>query len=170
MARVCIFCGKQFTGQKKNREHIISGWLVEEADLRKRTTRIDFDGRSFDAAMHRIVADSCAACNEASSATELAAKDAYVKIKNATDLAESDAHALLDWLDKTRVGLWLWTLSNSCLTKIALTLRSAARNALRSLFTVINFWRARGLRSKISAASIFSLTPRRALSNHTERI
>jgi hypothetical protein len=35
MTKLCIFCGKEFRGQKKNREHIISDWLVDEADLRK---------------------------------------------------------------------------------------------------------------------------------------
>jgi hypothetical protein len=31
--RNCIFCGAEFTGQKRNFEHIIPAWLVQEADL-----------------------------------------------------------------------------------------------------------------------------------------
>lgn len=109
--RTCIFCGVEFRGQKKNFEHVISRWLVEHADLAKRTMPVALQGRQFDAAMNRIGAHSCAKCNDESSGLESAAKHAYGKILNGDDLFEWDIQVLLDWLDKVRTGLWLWLVA-----------------------------------------------------------
>ena len=38
------------------------------------------------------------------------AKIAYEKIRDGTALDKADGRALLDWIDKVRVGLWLWLL------------------------------------------------------------
>jgi hypothetical protein len=113
MARLCCFCGKSFTGQKRNREHIISDWLVREADLKKRTMSVHIGGHTFQAAMKRIVGDSCETCNSAFSALEGQAQTAFSKVKKGDLLLEQDAEALLDWLDKVRVGNWLWLLGVS---------------------------------------------------------
>jgi hypothetical protein len=110
MERVCVFCGRSFTGQKKNREHLISDWLVDEADLRKRTMTVDIGDRTFNAAMSRIVGDACEKCNSLYSDLEGAAKTAFIKIKSGQDLDQADGRALLDWLDKVRSGMWLWLL------------------------------------------------------------
>ena len=113
MARLCCFCGNSFTGQKRNREHIISDWLVREADLKKRTMSVHIGGHTFQAAMKRIVGDSCETCNSAFSALEGQAQTAFSKVRKGDLLLEQDAEALLDWLDKVRVGTWLWLLGVS---------------------------------------------------------
>jgi hypothetical protein len=110
MIRSCLFCGKEFRGQKKNREHIISDWLVDEADLRKRTMTVNIGARTLEVAMQRIVADSCEDCNSSLSGLEGRTKTAVLKIKNGLCLLENDGQTLLDWLDKVRTGLWLWSL------------------------------------------------------------
>jgi len=108
--RRCIFCGEPFTGQGHNFEHVIPRWLVREADLSKRTAPIDFPSKQFEAAMSRIGGRSCEACNDASSGLEGNARIAYTKIRDGNDLSPSDGRSLLDWLDKIRVGMWLWSL------------------------------------------------------------
>lgn len=104
----CLFCGEPFTGQKKNFEHIIPKWLVTEADLMSRTTSVRFPTKHFDAGMSRIGLRACEACNSEASTLEANAQTAYLKIKNGLALENLDGLALLDWLDKLRVGLWLW--------------------------------------------------------------
>ena len=108
--RRCLFCGEPFTGQGHNFEHVIPRWLVQEADLSKRTAPIDFPSKKFSAAMSRIGGRSCETCNDASSDLEGRARIAYVKIRDGDDLSPSDGRSLLNWLDKIRVGMWLWSL------------------------------------------------------------
>ncbi|KYK50583.1 hypothetical protein A1D31_38775 [Bradyrhizobium liaoningense] len=105
-----MFCGKPFSGQAHNFEHVIPRWLVREADLSKRTAPIDFPSRQFSAAMSRIGGRACETCNEASSDLEGRARVAYANIRDGNELSSSDGRSLLDWLDKLRVGLWLWAL------------------------------------------------------------
>lgn len=109
--RRCIFCGKPFTGQKRNFEHVLPAWLVREADLKKRTAEVSLGSKKFNAAMSRIGGQSCETCNTESAKLEGAAQSAYVKIRDGNELMPSDGLALLDWLDKVRTGLWLWALS-----------------------------------------------------------
>ena len=60
--------------------------------------------------MSRIGRQACEACNSASSDLEGRARATYVKIRDGSELSLSDGRTLLDWLDKVRVGLWLWAL------------------------------------------------------------
>ena len=113
MARLCCFCGNAFTGQKRNREHIISDWLVREADLKKRSMSVQVGSHTFQAAMNRLVADSCETCNSAFSELEGQAQGALSKVRKGSLLGEQEEEALLDWLDKIRVGTWLWLLGVS---------------------------------------------------------
>ncbi|MET4425765.1 hypothetical protein [Bradyrhizobium sp. RT3a] len=111
--RRCMFCGLPFTGQKHNFEHVISDWLVKEADLKWRTSAVDLPSKKFDAAMNRIGGRVCEACNSTSSDLEGRARTAYAKLRDGEQLLEADGEALLDWLDKVRVGMWLWTVDVS---------------------------------------------------------
>lgn len=106
----CIFCGTPFSGQKRNFEHIIPAWLVEEADLRKRDMSVQLPGISRKVSMSRIGLKVCKTCNDADSRLEAQAKIAYLAIKAGEDLADDQVRSLLDWLDKVRVGLWLWLI------------------------------------------------------------
>lgn len=80
--RGCIFCGKLFSGQKRNFEHVIPTGLVKEADLSKKTSPIDFPSRQFNAAMSRIGGKACEACNSAISDLEGRPRAAYVKVRD----------------------------------------------------------------------------------------
>lgn len=70
----CIFCGTPFSGQKRNFEHIIPAWLVEEADLRKRDMPVQLPGISRKVSMSRIGLKVCKICNDADSRLEAQAK------------------------------------------------------------------------------------------------
>lgn len=104
----CIFCGNIFTGQKRNFEHIIPAWLVKEADLGKRVMPVRIPGISRDVPMSRIGIKVCRTCNDADSELEGHAKIAFLAIKEGAELTDTMALVLLDWLDKVRLGLWLW--------------------------------------------------------------
>ncbi len=106
--RRCIFCGKTFTGQATNFEHVIPQWLVEEADLSKRSAPVNFLGRKFDVGLNRLGTKVCEKCNDERSGLEAAAKGVYLKIRDGIALTQNDGKVLLDWLDKIRIGLWLW--------------------------------------------------------------
>lgn len=106
----CIFCGAEFSGQKRNFEHIIPTWLVKEADLRNRDMQVQLPGIKRKIAMSRIGLKVCEGCNDADSDLEGRAKDAYLKIKAGDDLSDAQVFAMFDWLDKVRVGLWLWLI------------------------------------------------------------
>jgi hypothetical protein len=106
----CIFCGNPFSGQKRNFEHIIPAWLVEEANLRKRDMPVQLPGISRKVGMSRIGLKVCKTCNDTDSALEDQAKIAYLAIKTGAALTDDQVRSLLDWLDKVRVGLWLWLI------------------------------------------------------------
>jgi hypothetical protein len=108
--RRCLFCGEPFTGQGRNFEHVIPRWLVREADLSKRTAPVNFPTKKFSAAMSRMGGRACESCNDTSSHLEGQARIAYAKLKDGDALTPSDGRSLLDWLDKVRVGLWLWSV------------------------------------------------------------
>jgi hypothetical protein len=109
----CIFCGEAFTGQKKNFEHIIPRWLAEEADLNRRDMEVNLPNRTLKVGMGRIGLKVCTTCNDADSGLEGAAKQAYLALKAGADLTDDEIHTLLDWLDKIRVGLWLWLIEST---------------------------------------------------------
>ena len=109
----CIFCGETFSGQKKNFEHIIPRWLAEEADLNRRDTEVNLPNRTIKVGMGRIGIKVCKACNDADAGLEGEAKQAYLTLKAGADLTDREIHTLLDWLDKIRVGLWLWLIENA---------------------------------------------------------
>jgi len=108
--RRCVFCGSLFKGQKRNFEHVIPEWLVSAADLRRRKMEVHVGKKLVTVAMNRLGSASCAVCNQTSSALEGAAKTVFSKIHSNQALSQDDAVTLLDWLDKVRVGLWLWLL------------------------------------------------------------
>lgn len=109
---LCVFCGEPLAGKKTNFEHVVPKWLVAEADLKKRQMEVDLSNRKFKAAMNRIGAWACERCNSERSTLEANAKAVYEKLRDGEALTQQDGRTLLDWLDKIRVGLWLW-LNNS---------------------------------------------------------
>jgi hypothetical protein len=106
----CPFCGKPLSKGKKNFEHIIPKWLVKEADLLKRLMPIYIGGRQKEVPMKDIGLQSCIECNQKFSDLESKARDAFMKLAHSSSIDSSDTELLLNWLDKIRVGMWLWTL------------------------------------------------------------
>lgn len=104
----CVFCGDTFSGQKRNFEHIIPQWLVQEADLRQRDMQVELPGVSRKVAMNRIGLKVCKTCNDEDGVLEAQARGAFAKIKDGENLHHDQIIILLDWLDKVRIGMWLW--------------------------------------------------------------
>jgi|GEM_PF-5993921 len=109
----CIFCGEEFTGQKKNFEHIIPQWLVKEACLAGRGMDLNLPNRTIKMGMTKIGIKVCKNCNDAGSHLESDAKFAYLSLKEGAELSDAEIRTLLDWLDKVRVGLWLWLIEHT---------------------------------------------------------
>jgi hypothetical protein len=105
-----LFCGEPFTGQGHNFEHVIPRWLVREADLARRAAPIDFPTKKFSAAMSRLGGRACETCNNKCSDLEGQARIAYAKLMDGDAITQADGRSLLDWLDKVRIGLWLWSV------------------------------------------------------------
>lgn len=109
-AKLCIFCGLPLAGQKRSFEHVIPKWLVEEADLKKRTMEVPIGNRIINVAMSRVGTKCCDKCNSDFSGLEARAKVAYSAVRDGEVLSSEIANDILDWFDKIRVGLWLWSL------------------------------------------------------------
>lgn len=63
--------------------------------------------------MNRIGMKVCEACNSERAGLEADAKRAFFALKSGHALVDSEIRSLLDWLDKVRVGLWLWLVENT---------------------------------------------------------
>ena len=109
----CPFCGKLFVGQKRNFEHVIPKWLVTEADLKSRQMEVNLESGPLSVGMNSIGSKACATCNSKYAKLEDLAKIVFFKIRDGADLHSDDIDIFLDWLDKIRIGLWLWGLDIS---------------------------------------------------------
>lgn len=109
----CIFCGKPFAGQRKNFEHIVPRWLVVEADLSRRDMDVNLPGQSRKIGMGRIGIKVCETCNNDGASLEADAKSAYISLVNGDELEDDQIVTLLDWLDKIRIGMWLWLVEQT---------------------------------------------------------
>ena len=69
--------------------------------------------RRFELGMGRIGMKVCVRCNNDGSNLESDAKMAYLALARGDDLDDGAVRNLLDWLDKIRIGLWLWLGENS---------------------------------------------------------
>lgn len=108
--KVCIFCGREFRGQKKSFEHIIPRWLVEEADLSRRNMEIFLPHKNITMGMGKIGTKVCVSCNEDGSVLEAKAKQAFQKINADTIISSIEIYDLMNWMDKVRIGMWLWMI------------------------------------------------------------
>ena len=109
----CPFCGKAFAGQKKNFEHVIPKWLVAEADLKSRQMEVNPETGPLSVGMSSIGSKACVVCNSKYGKLEDLAKSVFMKIRDGSELSPDEIEILLDWLDKVRIGVWLWGLDIS---------------------------------------------------------
>ncbi|WP_143737129.1 hypothetical protein [Erythrobacter tepidarius] len=63
--------------------------------------------------MSKIGMKVCAACNDEHANLEADAKIAFLKLESCEALSPQEVINFLDWLDKFRVGIWLWYLQLS---------------------------------------------------------
>lgn len=113
MMRRCVFCGKSLAGTKKSFEHILPTWLAEHSDLAKRQTTILTPKKSVKVDMSKIGMKVCATCNDEHASLESLAKTAFLKLEACEALSPQEVINFLDWLDKFRIGIWLWYLQLS---------------------------------------------------------
>jgi hypothetical protein len=109
MEKFCVFCGKQ--PQEKNREHVIPRWLIEMTGDPKRIVRFGvmseqpFRIREF--SFDSLVFPACTGCNTRFGVLEERVKKIVPELLAHKPVGTDELIALLDWLDKIRVGLWL---------------------------------------------------------------
>ncbi len=108
----CVFCGA--APDTKTKEHVLPVWLIEATGDPKEPVPLGMDRRTGKVRFFpfkSLVLPACKACNEAFATLEASAARVVKAIFAREDLTENDARTLLDWLDKVRIGLWLWELS-----------------------------------------------------------
>jgi hypothetical protein len=113
VAKFCIFCGALPVG--KNKEHVIPQWLLQLTGDPNRTVPLGMDYTKPGLPTRHFSYDSftfpaCEVCNSTFSALESRAQRVVLAMLGGAPLSAADLDALLDWLDKVRVGLWLGTL------------------------------------------------------------
>lgn len=104
----CVFCGNR--PKKKNKEHILPQWLIALTGKPSRVVDIALDyrnGKTISFSWSSFVAPACEKCNSAYANLECSAKLLVEKLIAREELTASEYILLLDWLDKTRIGLWL---------------------------------------------------------------
>jgi hypothetical protein len=110
MRKCCVFCGN--SPENKNKEHILPQWLIRMTGDPKRiaTFGVDFAKQpfapkqfSFDA----LAFPACTEYNNSFSHLESAAEPVIRALLSYQAVSAADLIAVLDWLDKVRVGLWL---------------------------------------------------------------
>lgn len=107
--RLCIFCGRTPNG--KTREHVIPYWLLEMTGNPLRVVTL---GQNFEKnkaliqySWSNFVAPACKDCNNKYAALEAQIKNYVEALQRREPLPGSAYIALLDWLDKVRIGVWL---------------------------------------------------------------
>jgi len=106
--RQCVFCGQPPTN--KNREHIVPKWLLELTGDPSRVVTMAIDpqsGEPIKFSWSALVMPACEACNLEYSALEAAVKPIVLALLDRQPITSREAFALLDWLDKVRICLWL---------------------------------------------------------------
>lgn len=108
MEKNCVFCGKE--PEEKNKEHILSRWLIEMTGDPRRNAHFGFDFeqmRNSEYSFQQFVFPACKACNEVRSDWESRVKNIFVDLIANKSLTIKKIDMLMDWFDKVRIGLWL---------------------------------------------------------------
>ncbi len=110
MEKFCIFCGQHPT--EKNKEHVISSWLIELTGTPNRTARFFVTSKDKvleprEYAFDQFTFPACSMCNNGFHQLESRAAQVMRSLLGRKPLSSFDFSVLLDWLDKVRIGLWL---------------------------------------------------------------
>jgi hypothetical protein len=98
---LCVFCGE--IPKQKTKEHILPQWLLRETETEQKGLLHGTVGYPFKG----FILPACYSCNNIYSALEAQAQRVVNLIQSAQFVSAHDIDALLDWLDKVRIGLWL---------------------------------------------------------------
>ena len=106
----CVFCGS--APESKTREHVIPQWLIKITGDPKRKANFHVDWKKKPPTVRQYAFDqftfpACDICNGNFAKLESATQEIVISLLGGRELAETDFHLLLDWLDKVRVGIWL---------------------------------------------------------------
>lgn len=107
--RFCVFCGCAPSG--KTREHVVPYWLLEMTGDPRRVVTFGQNFKKDKAPIRyswsNFVAPACDECNNKYAALEAQVKVHVEALQRREALSVSAYIALLDWLDKVRIGVWL---------------------------------------------------------------
>jgi hypothetical protein len=118
LKKFCVFCGKK--PDSKNKEHIISQWLIKMTGDPNRQINLGFDTRHYDETGESRIRTfsfksfqfpACKKCNTEFSELEAVVKRYFERIFQKDYFFNTEIDQLLDWFDKVRVGLWLGSIS-----------------------------------------------------------
>lgn len=112
MAKRCVFCG--LTPEKRSKEHVLPKWLIEATGRPREPVTLGVDRRTGKPRVFpfkNLTLPACKACNAEFGELEGDASRVVKALLSGGSLTEPDVTILLDWLDKIRIGLWLWELA-----------------------------------------------------------
>lgn len=69
---------------------------------------VNLSNRPVSVSMASIGSKACVSCNSEYAELEGSAKTAFVNIRDGKNLTADEIEVFLDWLDKVRIGMWLW--------------------------------------------------------------
>ena len=108
LATFCVFCGRLPEG--KTKEHIIPKWLIRLTGDENRVIPLIVHKhglRPVHQSAASFVFPACDSCNRTYSALETQVSQTLQMLLAQQPVSEAALSALLDWLDKVRIGLWL---------------------------------------------------------------
>jgi len=148
--RACVFCGA--SPDKKTIEHVLPRWLIRATGDPKEPVPLGVDRKTGKARFFpfdKLVLPSCQECNQRFGELENQARDVVFRVFDRAILSEHEVNVLMDWLDKVRIGLWLWQLSmdgpgNDFRPKFRIDSRLAAKDRLVFVLPLQNDLRGLG--------------------------
>lgn len=104
LGKFCVFCGKK--PENKNMEHIIPQWLIRRQGIEKQCVPLlSLEGKHISFMQFKFPA--CTECNTKFATLEGVAKPVLESVLSGKSISGFDAHILMMWFEKVRIGLWL---------------------------------------------------------------
>lgn len=118
MSKFCVFCGEK--PESKNKEHIIPKWLIKLTGDPKRQAVFGIDFRHLKTTGERKLLSfsfdqlqfpACEQCNDKFASLEGRVHQYFIRLFDLDFFNAIEIDELLDWFDKVRIGLWLWSIT-----------------------------------------------------------
>lgn len=105
----CIFCGQP--PSKKTKEHFVPRWIGKASGNDHIPLVLGWKNNRLETrSLKNLTMPACYDCNNSLSEFESASKLAFASARNGV-LTRNECVVLLDWIDKLRVGFWLYELA-----------------------------------------------------------